>query len=128
MEDTGALRFTKSHEWVRLDGSDVATIGISDHAQEELGDVALVLLPEVGRVLQSGEKFGEVESIKAVSDLYSPIAGRVIEINESLLDAPEHVNDDPYGEGWMIRIQVADSAEADSLMAADDYEHYLGEL
>jgi len=128
MEDTGALRFTKSHEWARLDGSDVATIGISDHAQEELGDVALVLLPEVGRVLQSGEKFGEVESIKAVSDLYSPIGGRVIEINESLLDAPEHVNDDPYGEGWMIRIQVADSAEANTLMAADDYEHYLGEL
>jgi len=127
MDETAAPRFAKSHEWARLD-HDTATIGISDHAQEELGDVALVLLPEVGRMLQAGEKFGEVESIKAVSDLYSPLAGRVLEINEALLDAPETVNDDPYGDGWLIRIQVADLSEVDTLLDADAYEQYLGEL
>jgi glycine cleavage system H protein len=126
-EESAALRFAKSHEWARLE-NDIATIGISDHAQEELGDVALVLLPEVGRMLQAGEKFGEVESIKAVSDLYSPLAGRVVEVNEVLLDSPEQVNDDPYGEGWMVRIQVSDLAEVGSLMGPDEYDHYLGEL
>lgn len=126
-EESAALRFAKSHEWARLE-NDIATIGISDHAQEELGDVALVLLPEVGRMLQAGEKFGEVESIKAVSDLYSPIAGRVVEVNEVLLDSPEQVNDDPYGDGWMVRIQVTDLAEVNTLMGPDEYDHYLGEL
>ncbi len=127
MEESSALRFAKSHEWLRLE-SDGATIGISDHAQEELGDVALVLLPEIGRMLQAGEKFGEVESIKAVSDLYSPVAGLVIEVNETLLDSPEFVNDDPYGEGWMVRLQIADADEIDALMDADEYDHYLGEI
>lgn len=126
-EESAALRFAKSHEWARLE-NDIATIGISDHAQEELGDVALVLLPEVGRMLQAGEKFGEVESIKAVSDLYSPLAGRVVEVNEVLLDSPEQVNDDPYGDGWMVRIQVSDLAEVKTLMGPDEYDHYLGEL
>ena len=95
MPEPSDLKYAKTHEWARIEG-DVATIGITQHAQEELGDVALVLFPEVGRVLQSGEKFGEIESIKAVSDLYAPVGGEVVAVNESLNDAPETVNDAPY--------------------------------
>lgn len=114
------LKYTKSHEWVRVDG-DIATVGITDHAQEELGDVALVLFPEVGRVLQMEEKFGEIESIKAVSDLYAPVSGTVIAVNEALADAPELVNDDAYGEGWMVRISMSKLAELNTLLTADQY-------
>jgi glycine cleavage system H protein len=109
------LKYTKSHEWVKVDG-DIATIGITDHAQEELGDVALVLFPEVGRVLQAEEKFGEIESIKAVSDLYSPVSGEVVEVNQALLDHPEAVNDDAYGQGWMVKVKMSKPAEADGLL------------
>jgi glycine cleavage system H protein len=114
------LKYTKSHEWVSVDG-DIATIGITDHAQEELGDVAMVLFPEVGRVLQVEEKFGEIESIKAVSDLYAPVSGTVIAVNEALTNAPELVNDDAYGEGWMVRISMTNLSELDSLLTADQY-------
>ncbi|MEO7717119.1 MAG: glycine cleavage system protein GcvH [Capsulimonas sp.] len=114
------LKYTKSHEWVSVDG-DIATIGITDHAQEELGDVAMVLFPEVGRVLQVEEKFGEIESIKAVSDLYAPVSGTVIAVNEALTNAPELVNDDAYGEGWMVRISMTNLGELDSLLTADQY-------
>jgi glycine cleavage system H protein len=114
------LKYAKTHEWARIEG-DVATIGITQHAQEELGDVALVLFPEVGRVLQSGEKFGEVESIKAVSDLYAPVGGEVIAVNESLNDAPETVNDAPYGEGWMLRIKMSQPADVESLLDSAAY-------
>ena len=100
MPEPTDLKYAKTHEWVRIEGG-TATVGISQHAQEELGDVALVLLPEAGRMVQRGEKFGEIESIKAVSDLYAPISGEVTEINDALTDAPEKVNDAPYGEGWM---------------------------
>ena len=124
MPEPTDLKYAKTHEWVRVEG-ETATIGISQHAQEELGDVALVLLPEAGRMVQRGEKFGEVESIKAVSDLYAPISGEVIEVNDTLTDAPEKVNDAPYGEGWMLKIKMSQPAEADSLLDSADYEALL---
>lgn len=121
MPEPSDLKYAKTHEWARIEG-DVATIGITQHAQEELGDVALVLFPEVGRVLQSGEKFGEIESIKAVSDLYAPVGGEVIAVNEALNDAPETVNDAPYGEGWMLRIKMTQPSDADALLDSTAYE------
>ncbi len=121
MPEPSDLKYAKTHEWARIEG-DVATIGITQHAQEELGDVALVLFPEVGRVLQSGEKFGEIESIKAVSDLYAPVGGEVVAVNEALNDAPETVNDAPYGEGWMLRIKMTQPSDADALLDSTAYE------
>ena len=124
MPEPTDLKYAKTHEWVRIDG-ETATVGISQHAQEELGDVALVLLPEVGRMVQRGEKFGEVESIKAVSDLYSPVSGEVTAINEALTDAPEKVNDAPYGDGWMLQIKMSQPDDADLLLGSADYEALL---
>ena len=117
------LQYTRSHEWVRTEG-DTATIGITDHAQDELGDVVFVELPEVGATLDAGDSFGTVESVKAVSDLYAPVGGEVVEVNEALDDSPEKINEDPYGEGWIVKIQV--SGEAD-LLSASDYEQFLEE-
>ncbi len=117
------LRYTKSHEWVRVE-DDVATIGITDHAQEELGDVVFVELPESGATFEAGDSFGIVESVKAVSDLYTPVGGEVVEINSTLEDAPEKVNEDPYGEGWIIKLRI--SGEGD-LLSATDYEKVLEE-
>lgn len=110
------LQYTKTHEWVRIEDG-VATIGITDHAQEELGDVVFVELPEGGASFEAGDSFGAVESVKAVSDLYAPVGGEVVEINSALEDAPEKINDDPYGEGWILKIRV--SGEGDLLSAAD---------
>ena len=124
MPEPTDLKYAKTHEWVRIEGG-TATVGISQHAQEELGDVALVLLPEVGRIIQRGDKFGEIESIKAVSDLYAPISGEVIAINEALPDAPEKVNDAPYGEGWMLKVKMTQAAEADLLLDSTDYDALL---
>lgn len=124
MPEPTDLKYSKTHEWARIEG-DAATIGITQHAQEELGDVALILFPEVGRVLQRGEKFGEIESIKAVSDLYAPVGGEVIAINEALNDAPEKVNDAPYGDGWMLRIKMSRPADADQLLDSASYEASL---
>ncbi len=124
MPEPTDLKYAKTHEWVRIEGES-ATVGISQHAQEELGDVALVLLPEVGRMLQRGEKFGEIESIKAVSDLYAPIGGEVTEVNETLTDAPEKVNDAPYGDGWMLKIKMSQPADIDLLLDSSDYEALL---
>jgi glycine cleavage system H protein len=121
MSEPTDLKYAKTHEWARIEDG-VATVGITQHAQEELGDVALVLFPDVGRVLQRGEKFGEIESIKAVSDLYAPVGGLVVEVNEALNDAPERVNDVPYGEGWMLRIRMDIPADADLLLDSDAYE------
>jgi len=121
MSEPTDLKYAKTHEWARIEDG-VATVGITQHAQEELGDVALVLFPDVGRVLQRGEKFGEIESIKAVSDLYAPVGGLVVEVNEVLNDAPERVNDVPYGEGWMLRIRMDIPADADLLLDSDAYE------
>lgn len=115
------LKFSSTHEWCRIEAK-IATIGISDHAQGELGDVALTLLPEVGRMLQQGDKLGEIESIKAVSDLYAPVSGEVVAVNEALNDAPELVNDDPYGKGWMLKIKMTQPAEAETLLDSAAYE------
>jgi glycine cleavage system H protein len=117
------LQYTRSHEWVRTEG-DTATIGITDHAQDELGDIVFVELPETGATFDAGDSFGTVESVKAVSDLYTPIGGEVVEVNEALNDSPEMINEDPYGEGWIVKIQV--SGEAD-LLSASDYEQFLEE-
>lgn len=110
------LKYTKSHEWVRVEG-DTATIGISDFAQSELGDVVYVDLPSVGKMLAVGDIFGSVESVKTVSDLYAPVPGEVVEINESLASASENVNTDPYGNGWMIKIKLSAEIPADLLDA-----------
>jgi glycine cleavage system H protein len=117
------LQYTKSHEWVRTEG-DTATIGITDHAQDELGDVVFVELPEMGATFDAGDSFGTVESVKAVSDLYTPVGGEVVEVNEALNDQPEKINEDPYGEGWIVRLSV--SGEGD-LLSASDYEQFLEE-
>ena len=111
MADLSEYRFTESHEWVHVE-SGVATVGISDHAQSELGDVIFIELPVVGAVLKAGERFGTIESVKAASDLYAPVGGTVTGVNDQLADAPERVNADPYGEGWMIRLNHVDNNAA----------------
>ena len=118
------LSYTKSHEWVRTEG-DTATVGITDHAQEELGDIVYVELPEVGATFEAGESFGTVESVKAVSDLYTPVGGEVIEVNEALDDSPEKINEDPYDDGWIVKLRVSD--EGSGLLSASDYEQLLEE-
>jgi glycine cleavage system H protein len=117
------LQYTKSHEWVRTEG-DTATIGITDHAQDELGDVVFVELPGEGDTFDAGESFGTVESVKAVSDLYAPVGGEVVEVNSSLEDAPEKINDDPYGEGWIVKLRTTDEAD---LLAPEEYEEVVAE-
>ena len=116
------LKYLASHEWVRLAADGTATIGISDHAQEALGDVVYVELPDVGQELEAGGEAAVVESVKAASDVYAPISGVVIEVNESLEEAPEKVNESPYGEGWFFRIQPGSSSELDKLLDAAAYQ------
>jgi glycine cleavage system H protein len=120
------LSYTKDHEWVRTKGSE-ATIGITDHAQHQLGDVVYVELPKVGDKFEASEPFGSVESVKAVSEIYMPLGGSVIEVNETLNDSPEQVNEDPYGDGWMIRIKVDNPAQVDALLTSIEYEDYIKE-
>lgn len=120
------LRFTKEHEWVRIEG-DAATFGISDHAQEALGDIVFVELPEVGRSLDAGEAYGVIESVKAVSDVYAPVAGEVIEINEILESESDLVNSDAYGAGWIIKVKISDNNAETELMTADEYTAFLDE-
>jgi glycine cleavage system H protein len=115
------LRYTKDHEWVRLEGEN-ATIGITDYAAEQLGDIVFVELPEVGRSLEQFATFGVVESVKAVSDLFAPVAGEVVETNHALVAEPEKVNSDPYGEGWMLRVAVADAEQVGELLDAAAYD------
>ncbi|MCG6657055.1 glycine cleavage system protein GcvH [Halomonas campisalis] len=115
------LRYNDSHEWVLDNGDGTVTIGISDHAQQALGDVVFVELPEVGRSLEKGDEFGVIESVKAASDLYAPLAGEIIEVNEALEDAPETVNEAPYEDGWIMKVRVADTASLDELLDADGY-------
>jgi glycine cleavage system H protein len=117
------LQYTKSHEWVRME-EDTATIGITDHAQDELGDVVFVELPEVGATIGAGDSFGTVESVKAVSDLYTPLGGEVVEVNSSLEDAPEKINDDPYGEGWIVKLRTSEEAD---LLSPEEYEKVVEE-
>jgi glycine cleavage system H protein len=119
------LKYTKDHEWVRLTG-DVATVGITQHAQEQLGDVVFVELPKVGTKVAVGASFGTVESVKAVSDLYAPVAGEVIEVNDALTKAPETVNSDSYGAAWMVKIKLASAGDAAGLLSPSDYQSLIG--
>ena len=120
-----SYRYTKEHEWVSLDG-DTATIGITHHAQEELGDIVYVDLPKPGAVLETGKSLGSVESVKAVSDIYAPLAGEVVEANELLATAPEKLNEDPHGDAWLVKVKVADASEFNNLLSAADYQTYVG--
>ena len=117
------LHYSKDHEWIRVEGG-VGTVGITDHAQHSLGDVVYVELPKVGDKFMAHESFGNVESVKAVSELYSPVSGEVTEVNESLQDEPEKVNTDPYGAGWMLKLRLNDRGDVDKLMNAAEYEDY----
>ncbi|MBA3335579.1 MAG: glycine cleavage system protein GcvH [Acidobacteria bacterium] len=118
------LHYSKDHEWVAVDG-EVATVGITDYAQHALGDVVYVELPKIGDNLESHEAFGSVESVKAVSEIFTPIAGEVVEVNDALNDTPEAVNSDPYGDAWMIKIKMKNKGEADAMLNAAEYEEYL---
>jgi len=120
------LYYSKEHTWARLEG-DKATVGITDYAQKELGDVVFVELPEVGRTVSQGEAFGTIESVKAVSDLHSPLSGEVIEVNQVLEEAPETVNEDPYGKGWIIQLKVSAVGETDNLLQVEKYEAYIAQ-
>jgi len=123
------LKYSKEHEWVRVEDDQVnlATVGITDYAQEELGDIVNVELPEEGDQVTRDDVFGAVESVKASSEIYSPISGKVVEINEPLFDTPELLNEDPYDEGWMVRIEMSDPSELDQLMNAKAYEKYTSD-
>ncbi len=118
------LKYTKDHEWAKIDG-DVATVGITDYAQGELGDVVFVELPEVGTKLNAGDTFGTIEAVKAVADLYAPLSGEVVEVNPKLDSAPESVNQDPYGEGWMIKIKMSNPNEVNDLLTAEQYKELI---
>ena len=115
------LKYAATHEWVRVEG-DVATVGISDHAQEALGDLVFVELPDVGDVVAAADEAGVVESVKTASDIYAPVSGEIIAINEALVDSPETVNTDPYHDGWMYKIRMSDPVELDDLLSAEDYD------
>ncbi len=117
------LHYSKDHEWVRVEG-DTATIGITDYAQNSLGDIVFVELPKAGERFDANESFGNVESVKAVSEMFTPVSGEILEANESLSDEPEKVNSDPYGEGWMIRIRMSNPGEVDSMLSAPEYEDF----
>lgn len=120
------LKYSKDHEWVKLNGN-IATVGITHYAQDQLGDVVFVELPMEGDSFEAGNGFGVVESVKAVSDVYAPVSGTVIEVNEKLLESPELVNEDPYGDGWMIKLEVKGESEVDRLMDAREYEAFIEE-
>ncbi|MBT5434687.1 MAG: glycine cleavage system protein GcvH [Alphaproteobacteria bacterium] len=119
--------YSKDHEWIEMDG-DIATVGISEHAQEQLGDVVFVELPDIGRSLSQNEEAGVVESVKAASELYAPLAGEIVEVNETLVDDPAQVNADPYGNGWFMRVRIDDTGQLDGLMDEEAYQEFLAEL
>jgi glycine cleavage system H protein len=126
MEFPEGLKYSKEHEWVLVEDN-TATIGITEYAQEELGDVVYVELPEVGEKIVKDDPFGAVESVKAVSDVYAPVSGAVLEVNDQLPDNPEAINDDPYGDGWMIRVELSDLDDLKDLMDADEYAEYVAQ-
>jgi glycine cleavage system H protein len=126
MEIPKELRYSEEHEWATVD-ENVATIGITDYAQEQLGDIVYIELPETGTQVTKGDKFGVVESVKAVSDLYSPVTGTVVTVNTGLPNTPETINEEPYGDGWMIRVEMSDPEELDDLMTAAEYEKFIEE-
>ncbi len=120
------LKYSKEHEWVRIDGNRV-TIGITDYAQDSLGDIVFVELPAVGDTLEKDDTFGVVESVKAASDIFTPLSGKVVEVNEALEEAPETINNDPYGEGWIVVLELSDPSELDDLLSAEEYQAFLEE-
>ena len=119
------LRYTREHEWVRVDSDGLCVVGITAFAVESLGDIVYLELPGVDDTLAQNAQFGEVESVKAVSELYSPVSGKVAEVNQGVVDAPEVVNDSPYGDGWLLKVQIDDESELDNLMTADEYDQLL---
>jgi glycine cleavage system H protein len=119
------LKYTKDHEWIRIEG-DIATIGITDFAQSELGDIVFVEVETEGETIAKEEVFGSVEAVKTVSDLFMPINGEILEFNQDLEDAPEKVNEDPYNEGWMIKVKIADMSDVDDLLSSDQYQELVG--
>jgi glycine cleavage system H protein len=124
MEAPPGLKYSKEHEWVAAEEA-VATIGITDHAQEQLGEIVYIELPSIGEKVSKDDPFGVVESVKAVSDIYAPVSGTVLEVNEDLAESPEVVNEDPYGDGWLIKVRVSDPADLDDLMDNDEYEQMI---
>ena len=119
------LKYTNEHEWVKVNGETI-TVGITDHAQSELGDIIFVEFPDVDQEIEKDEPFGTIEAVKTVADLFAPISGTVTEINEALEDSPESVNSDPYGEGWFVKVSIADADELDELMTAEQYGELIG--
>ena len=119
------FRYTKEHEWLRVEG-DIAVVGITDHAQNELGDIVYVDLPKTGARLEQGKTLGSVESVKAVSDIYAPVSGEVVELNEALSTTPEKLNEDPHGSAWLVKIKLSAPDEVNRLLSADDYQKYAG--
>ncbi len=126
MDFPGDLKYTKEHEWVKEEDGHYV-IGISDYAQDSLGDVVFVELPQEGAEVTKDETFGVVESVKAVSDLYSPLTGTVVEVNDAIVDSPEVINDDPYGDAWMIKVKAGDPAETTEFLSAEDYQKFIEE-
>ena len=126
MPSPGDLKYTKEHEWVRIEG-DTGTIGITDYAQDQLGDIVFVDLPTEGASVSHMQKFGEIESVKAVSELFSPVTGEVVEANAALANSPELVNDSPYGEGWMLRVRLSDAGEIEKLLSAEAYDDFIAQ-
>lgn len=120
------LKFSKEHEWVRVE-DDVAVVGVSEFAQNQLGEVVYVDLPSVGDECESGATFGEIESVKSVSELFAPLTGEIVAVNDALGDAPETVNQDPYGDGWMIKIRMGDTSELDALLSAEEYDTFVSQ-
>ncbi|HLH40652.1 MAG TPA: glycine cleavage system protein GcvH [Bryobacteraceae bacterium] len=120
------FRYTKEHEWVNVEG-ETGTIGITDHAQKELGDIVYVDLPKIGTIAEKGKAIGSVESVKAVSDIYSPVSGEVVAVNDLLSSSPEKLNEDPHGAAWLVKIKLASPAEVADLMSAAEYQQYAGE-
>ncbi len=119
------LKYTREHEWIRDNGDGTATVGLTDFAQSELGDIVFVELEDTGTALDQEQVFGTVEAVKTVSELFAPASGEITEVNEQLEDEPELINDDPYGEGWMIKLKLSDPSELDNLMSADDYKDII---
>ncbi len=120
------LKYSKEHEWLRVSGN-IVTIGISDYAQDQLGEVVFVELPDEGEEFEKEDAFGVVESVKSVNDIYAPVTGRIVEVNEPVIDTPEVLNEDPYGEGWLIKLEISDPKELKGLMSAKEYEAYIKE-
>ncbi len=120
------LKFSKEHEWVRVSGN-IATIGVSDYAQDQLGEIVFVELPDEGEEFSQSDAFGVIESVKSVNDIYAPVSGKIVEINDPTVDSPEIINDDPYSEGWLVKIEMADPKELKELMTAKEYEAYIKE-